>query len=190
MMLTWQGLDAQRMEGVRIVLGERGMRATGAVVSAATDHAPAYSATYSLATGENGVVSRISVRAVTETDERQVTLNRTEDGIWLADHGQGAVRTDFDGALDVDLAACVLFNALPIRRLGLHRQPGEHDIPMVWVDLPDLTVHLTRQRYRSVSVGSAGEPSTVGFSQDDFAAEITVDAEGMVLDYPGLARRL
>jgi putative glycolipid-binding protein len=120
MMLTWQGLDVPRLEGVRLVLSERGMRATGALVSPATGDQPAYAATYSLATGETGLVSRVSVRSVSVEGERQVTLNRSEEGNWLIDHGLGAKRTDFDGAADVDVAACVLFNALPVRRLGLH----------------------------------------------------------------------
>lgn len=186
MMLTWQGLDVPRLEGVRLVLSERGMRATGAMVAPAAGDHPAFAATYSVATGETGVVSRVSVRSVSASGERQVTLNRSEEGIWLIDHGQGAKRTNFDGAADVDVAACVLFNALPVRRLGLHQRPGQHDLPMVYVSLPDLSVELVRQGYRSADSAN----STVTFTHGDFAADITVDDEGIVLDYPGLARRI
>lgn len=187
-MLTWLGEGVPRLEGVRVVLGGLRMRATGALVSTADGDEPAYSATYSLATGDTGVVSRVSVRAVNAEGERQVTLNRSEDGIWLIDHGQGAERTDFDGAVDVDVMACVLFNALPVRRLGLHQQAGEHDLPVVYVRLPDLSVRLVRQTYRAAPM--AGGPPTVSFRQDDFTANLTVDADGMVVDYPGLARRV
>jgi hypothetical protein len=188
MMLTWLGEDVPRLEGVRVVLGDRRMRATGALVSTADDDGPAYSATYALATREDGSVSRVSVRAVNAAGERQVTLNRSEEGIWLVDHGEGAKRTDFDGAVDVDVDACVLFNALPVRRLGLHQQPGEHDLPVVWVKLPDLSVRLVRQTYRSAPM--AAGPPVVSFRQDDFAADLTVDEEGIVLNYPGLAKRV
>lgn len=187
-MLTWLGVGAPRLEGVRVVLGDRRMRATGALVSTATDDEPAYSVTYSLSTGDNGVVSRASVRAVNADGERQVTLNRSEEGIWLVDHGQGAERTHFDGALDVDVAGCVLFNSIPVRRLGLHKQSGEHKLPVVYVRLPDLSVQLVRQVYRSAPV--AGEPAVVSFQQDDFTADLTVDGNGLVMDYPGLARRV
>jgi hypothetical protein len=188
MMLTWLGTAAPRLEGVRVVLGGRRMRATGALVATASDEEPAYSATYSLTTGEDGVVSRVSVRAVNADGERQVTLNRSEEGVWLVDHGQGAERTHFDGAVDVDVAACVLFNAIPVRRLGLHQQAGEHNLPVVWVRLPDLAVQLVRQTYRSAP--TAGGPPVVSFQQDDFTADLTVDADGLVVDYPGLARRV
>lgn len=185
-MLTWQGLDVPRLEGVRLVLSERGMRATGAMVAPAAGDQPAFAATYSLATSETGVVSRVSVRSVSAGGERQVTLNRSEEGIWLVDHGQGAKRTNFDGAVDVDVAACVLFNALPVRRLGLHQRPGQHDLPMVYVSLPDLSVELVRRGYRSVDSST----STVTFTHGDFAADLTVDDEGIVLNYPGLAQRI
>lgn len=188
MMLTWQGVDVPRLEGVRLVLSERGMRATGAMVSPAAGGQPAFAATYSLSTSEAGLVSRASVRSVSVDGERQVTLNRSEEGIWLVDHGQGAKRTDFDGAVDVDVAACVLFNALPVRRLGLHNQPGEHDLPMVHVSLPDLSVELVRQGYRSRPMASG--PPTVTFTAGEFTADLTVDHEGLVLDYPGLAKRI
>lgn len=188
MMLTWQGLDVPRLEGVRLVLSERGTRATGAVVSPAAGDQPAFAATYSLATDENGVVSRVSVRSVTVGGERQVILNRFEDGIWLIDHGRGAKRTEFDGAVDVDVAACVLFNALPVRRLGLHHRSGEHDLPIVYVGLPDLSVELVRHNYRSDPV-EAGPP-VVKFTRNQRTTELTVDDEGLVVEYPGLARRI
>ena len=188
MMLTWQGVDVPRLEGVRLVLTERSMRATGALVSPANGDEPAFAATYSLATGDGGVVSRVSVRSVSADGERQVTLNRSEEGIWLIDHGQGTTRTSFNGAVDVDVASCVLFNALPVRRLGLHRQAGEHELPMVYVDLPGLSVDLVRHGYRSQPRNTV--PPTVTFTSGEDNFDLTVDEEGIVLDYPGFARRV
>ncbi len=187
-MLTWAGVGASRLEAVRVVAGDRGIRATGSMVAAATAAAPAYTASYSLSTDEAGVIGRLTVRTVTASGERYVTLNRSDEGIWLVDHGAGAIRTDFGGAADVDLAYSPLFNALPVRRFGLHRGEGEHELPMVFVHLPSLEVELTRQTYRTVSVGS--ERSVVSFASERFDAELTVDSEGLVIDYPGLAQRL
>ncbi|MGH3830589.1 MAG: putative glycolipid-binding domain-containing protein, partial [Pseudonocardiaceae bacterium] len=120
-MHAWAGVDRLRLEAARVVLTERGLRATGSLVNAPQEGIQAYSASYSLATDEAGVVQRLSVRTAAVTGEHHVTVTRSEEGNWLVDHGQGAVRTSFGGALDVDLAFSPLFNALPIRRLGLHR---------------------------------------------------------------------
>ncbi|MGH3521613.1 MAG: putative glycolipid-binding domain-containing protein, partial [Mycobacterium sp.] len=137
-MLTWAGIDCLRLEGARVVLAERGLRATGSMVSAAQDDIEAYTASYSLTTDEAGVVQRLTVRIGRAVGEQHVSLTRSEEGIWLVDHGQGAARTNFDGALDVDLAFSPLFNTLPIRRLGLHRDAALHDLRVVFVALPSL----------------------------------------------------
>ena len=190
-MLAWAGLDAPRLEAARVVLGERSMRASGSMVSAPEDGADPFSTSYAVSTDEAGVLMRLTVRTVGVQGERHVTLTRSEEGIWLVDHGGGAARTDFDGALDVDLAFSPLFNALPVRRLGLHRATGDdrsavHELPMVFVTLPSLEVGLFRQVYQAVSVG---DPAVVSFRSGTFDVQLTVDSDGLVLDYPGLGKR-
>lgn len=185
-MLAWAGLDAPRLEAARIVLGERSLRASGSMVSAPQDGAAPFSASYALSTDENGVVGRLTVRTVGAEGEQHVTLTRSEEGLWLVDHGRGAARTGFDGAVDVDLAFSPLFSTLPVRRLALHHASSEHELPMVFVTLPSLDVQLVQQTYRSVSVG---DPVVVGVRGDSFDVDITVDPDGLVLEYPGLAKR-
>ena len=179
-------MDCLRLEAARVLLGERGLRATGSLVSCPQEGVEAYSASYSLATDEAGVVQRLTVRTTRAKGEQHVTLTRSEEGIWLVDHGQGAARTNFGGALDADLEFSPLFNALPVRRLGLHHAAAKHDLAMVFVSLPSLEVSRVSQAYRTLSLR---EPTMIGISSDSFEAELTVDADGLVLDYPGLARR-
>jgi uncharacterized protein len=199
-MLAWADMDGQRLEAARVVLGGRSMRASGSLVSARQEGAEAYSASYSLATDETGVVQRLTVRTIRAQGEQYVSLTRSEEGIWLVDRvdqGVGTVRTQFAGALDVDLAFCTLFKALPVRRLGLHRRPAQpdasrqdltqyDDLPVAFVSLPGLEVSCVRQTYSTVAVG---ETTVVSFASDLFEVELTVDADGLVLEYPGLARR-
>lgn len=185
-MLAWTGADALRLETARVVLGERSLRAIGVLVAAPQEDAEPYSASYSLATEETGVARRLTVRTVCAQGEQHVTLTRSEEGIWLIDHGGGAVRTNFEGALDIDLAFSPLFNALPVRRLDVHRTVSQHTLPMVFVSLPGLEVQLVRQSYRTVSVG---DPAVVCHTSGSFDVELTVDADGLVLNHPGLAER-
>ncbi|MGQ0777570.1 MAG: putative glycolipid-binding domain-containing protein [Pseudonocardiales bacterium] len=185
-MLSWVGVDALRLEAARVVLGQRSLRATGSLVAAPLEGADPYSASYSLATDEAGVARRLTVRTIRAQGEQHVTLTRSEEGIWLVDHGAGAVRTDFSGALDINLAFSPLFNALPVRRLGLHQVAAQHHLPTVFVSLPHLEVQLIRQSYRTVSMG---DPAVVSYTSDSFDEELIVDADGLVLDFPGLAQR-
>jgi uncharacterized protein len=185
-MLAWVGVDCLRLEAARVVLGERGMRATGSIVSAAQDDTEAFSASYSLSTDELGVIQRLTIRTTRACGEQHVTVTRSEEGIWLVDHGEGAARSNFDGAVDVDLAFSPLFNALPVRRLGLHRGAPKDELSVVFIALPSLEVCRVAQTYGTVSVG---DPAVVSISSDSFEAELTVDTDGLVLEYPGLVRR-
>jgi hypothetical protein len=138
-------------------------------------------------------VRRIAVTSATAGRERHLTLNRTDDGFWLIDTGSGTGRSDFKGAVDVDVAFSPMFSTLPIRRLGLHRNPGDHVVAVAFVALPDLTVEVVEQRYRAVSTLGDGDwpgQATVAFEWDAFTTELVVDAEGVVLTYPGVASRM
>lgn len=186
-MLTWQAEDGTGLEGTRLQLGSGGLRALSRIVR--TD----FTASYRLVVGDDGTLERLSLTSSTAERERHLTINRTDDGFWLLDTGSGSgggTRAEFGGALDVDLAHSPVFNALPIRRLGLHREAGEHTLPVVFVSLPDLKVEVVQQTYRTVEVLGDGGTATVNFRWADFTADLTVDADGMVLAYPRVATRL
>jgi uncharacterized protein len=190
-MLTWQAEDGHGLEGVRMIPGHGGFRALGRMVR--VEPTGGFTSSYRLVVGEDGRVSRLSVTSAIAERERHLTINRTDDGVWLLDtgSGSGAVRDDCAGAVDVDLAYSPMFNTIPIRRLGLHREAGEHTLPMVFVSLPDLEVRVVEQTYRTVSVFDEDSGHAAGgFRSGDFTADLVVDADGVVTSYPGLASRL
>jgi hypothetical protein len=73
---------------------------------------------------------------------------------------------------------------MPVRRHRLHEQPGAVEFAMAWVSLPDLAVHRSMQRYEHLA------PGRVRFSSDGFEADLELDEDGLVVVYPGLARRV
>jgi uncharacterized protein len=64
---------------------------------------------------------------------------------------------------------------------------------MVWISVPDLSVHPSRQRYTHLETHSEDERlvrfEAVG-EGDDFVADVVFDATGLVVDYPGIASRI
>ncbi len=184
-MLTWQANDGHGFEGVRVHFGSgKAFRALGRIVRA--DPGGGWTASYRLVVREDGDIERASFTSATAARERHLTINRTEDGYWLLDTGSGGTRTDFAGAADLDLAGSATFNALPIRRLDLHREAGEHTLPVVYVTLPELEASVVQQTYRVVSTG---DNPVVEFRSEDFTSDLRLDADGFVVDYPGMAGR-
>ena len=92
-----------------------------------------------------------------------------------------------DGCEYVDIADTPFTNTLPVRRLGLVRGSAA-DITVAYVDGMDLQPWPEPQRYTRLDRDGA---DVYRFTSLDggFTADLPVDAEGLVLDYPGLFRR-
>jgi hypothetical protein len=187
--LTWRAHDVTRMESVRIQLSGNRIKAYGRIVAAASTTNPAFSAAYDLVTDETGATKRLSLTVALAERERQLSIARDEENMWLitGHQGQGQSRGYYEGALDVDMVFSPFFNALPLRRTGLHRRADSVDLPVLYVSLPDLGVSAT-----TISYSSAGPEAGAGVRVNSPAGETTVivDNDGFIIDYPGLAERI
>ena len=184
--LTWRAHNLPRMESVRVQLSGNRIKAYGRIVSAATDEAPAFSASYDLHTDESGATKRLSMTVTLAERERQLSIARDEENMWLVqDHTGQTSRAAFDGALDVDVVFSPFFNALPIRRTGLYARTDSVSLPIVYVWLPEL-------RVEPVTISYASERTGKGLKLRSPVANttITVDDHGFIVDYPGLAERI
>jgi hypothetical protein len=90
------------------------------------------------------------------------------------------------GAFDVDLGGSPLTNTLPIRRLDLARAENgvAHRLSVAWVLLPSLEVVQADQIYTSLG------PGKIRYAGETFSADLVIDDDGFVIDYPGLALRV
>ncbi len=113
-------------------------------------------------------------------------------GHWT--EGSGQALPALDGCIDVDLSATAFTNTLPIRRLGM--RPGQSaELSVVYIEVPSLEVRPARQRYRCLALGSDGgryryESLPYELLPEGFTDELLVDADGLVIDYPKLFRRI
>ena len=171
MRIAWQGDEDWTAEVCELEMSADGIVATGTQLG--VEPYP-YRADYELDARGDWITRRLHV-AVPGVGE----LDLRHDG---GGHWDGHL--ELDGALDCDLAYSPLTNLMPIRRHALHECAGTFEYLMAWVSLPDLAVHLSPQRY------THRRPGVVGFSGEDFEADIEVDADGLVTHYPQIARRV
>ncbi len=183
--LTWRAPDVSRMESVRVQLSGNRIKAYGRVVAAATEAHPAFSASYDLVTDENGATKRLSMTVTMAERERQLSVARDEENMWLVqEHSGQTSRSSYDGALDVDVVFSPFFNALPIRRAGVMPGSGESvTVPVVYLRVPDLSVDIAHIIYTAT-------PDGIKLNSPVADTTVTVDANGFILDYPGLAERI
>ena len=202
--VTWTGWDddPHRLEAATVVLHDDRLHAHG------TSRAPGHVTAWSLATGARWVTERLDITARGVGWSRHLVLARLPDGAWRArtrttdsapdEFGTPGIDDPaaLDGAVDCDIALCPLTNTMPILRLGLlgpTAPPAETALVMAWVDVPSLRVLRSDQVYTARSpLDPATGRAVVRYTSAsrDFTADLTVDADGLVVDYPQLARRV
>ncbi len=159
------------------------IKAAGRIIGGQCSEHPAFSASYDLVTDEAGITRRLSLRTSTAGGERQTSISRDEEGYWMVENGSTHLRSTFAGALDVDVILSPFFNTLPIRRFALHHESEDVQVPVVYVNLPDLSVAEASLTYSSGGDG-------IHVLSPVSSSSIKVDPEGFVLEYPGLAERI
>jgi uncharacterized protein len=181
--LTWRSQDHRRMESVRVQLSGKRIKANGRIVAAETDTNPAFAAYYDLLTDETGATKRLGMTATLAERERQLVVARDDENVWLITDHHGDSRAAYEGALDVDVVYSPFFNTLPIRRIGLHEHADSITVPTVYVNLPEMSVAAAMVSYSNIGDGMKVH-SPVS------ETTLTVDADGFIVDYPGLAERI
>jgi uncharacterized protein len=184
-MLTWRAPDISRMESVRVQLSGKRIKANGRIVAAATENNPAFGAFYEVQTDDRGATKRFGLTVTLAERERQLAIARDEENMWLITDHQGERRASYNGALDVDVVFSPFFNALPIRRLGLHERTESITLPMVYVNVPEMTVTAA-----TVSYENNGGLDGIKLRSPVADTIVTVDSDGFIVEYPGLAERI
>ncbi|MCG2623457.1 putative glycolipid-binding domain-containing protein [Arthrobacter sp. I2-34] len=199
---TWLGEDdPTRADTATINLEPERLTAHGA--SRASD----YAASWSLSTGENWITEHVTVSVHGTGWSRHLDLQRAPSGSWtvraasFGDPAQAGLAGlpepgiadphALDQALDCDIEYCPATNSMPILRLGLvHDAEAAAELTMAWIRVPSLAVETSQQLYAGSSAyrDDAGA-AVVSYSSGDFSSELTVDPDGIVIDYPGLAAR-
>jgi hypothetical protein len=189
--MTWRAHDGSRMESVRVQLFGKRIKANGRIVAAATDINPAFSAYYDLQTDEAGATKRLGLTVTLAQRERQLSIARDEENMWLVSDQRGESRAAYEGALDVDVVFSPFFNVLPIRRCGLHQRADSITVPTIYVTLPDVSITSAMVGYSRAASGTAsGIVEGISVHSPVSDTTLTVDSDGFIIDYPGLAERI
>jgi hypothetical protein len=194
--IAWVKDDPFGVEFAEVQLGPQRLAARGVAIG--TSPVP-YRLDYELETNDGFVTSRLFVTSSGQGWRRALDLRRAEAGAWeiLADEqgeadlpSGGGDPTALEGAFDCDLGLSPVTNLMPVLRHGLLAGGGPVELITAWVSVPDLSVRLDGQRYSFLRAGADYKVIRYEATDATFAADITVDRDGLVLDYPGIARRL
>ncbi len=98
---------------------------------------------------------------------------------------EGVALKEFNGCTEIDLMITPFTNTLPIRRLNL--KLGEsREVSVAYIGLPGLQLSRMQQRYTCLSHDENGGTYRYENLKSGFTAELRVDTDGLVVDYPNI----
>ena len=126
---------------------------------------------------------RVREVALGAADGRGLHLLSDGQGHWTT--GQGAPLPQFDGCFDVDLSATPFTNTPPIRRNAWKTGERAH-LRMVYVPFDSFEPVADGQIYTCLE---PGRRFLYEAADGSFRSELTIDEDGLVVDYPSLFAR-
>lgn len=124
----------------------------------------------------------VDVIAIAADGRTSLTLRADAERRWWRD---GVRVEELDGCVDVDVAATPMTNTFPIRRYAGLAVGARATAPVAWVEVASLRVLRVEQTYERLG------PRRWRYSDPTFGGFLlSVDEDGLVLDYEGFATRV
>lgn len=182
--VLWNSWDAAGMEHLHVQENADGVVADGVILNSA-DASP-FRLWYKVRADRDWHIKDCELQLLGETSHQ---LHLCTDGLGHWTDGAGVAYPALDGCTEVDFSRSPFTNTLPIRRLML--VPGQSaDIQVVYISVPDLSIQPLKQRYTCLEQTAAGGLYRYEGLDSGFTVDLPVDAQGIVLDYPGYWKRI
>jgi hypothetical protein len=177
--VRWQPVEGVGLEHLTLTMSSRKIVVRSVVVGE-REGAP-YGVRYEIICDGHWVTQSLDLET---TDGRSLHLGKDKAGRWH--DGRGRHLRRFDGCVDVDLSGSPFTNTLAINRLRLRPNDGPTKVRVFYVPFETFRPFPDEQLYTCL------KPKRLyRFEEADgsFRANISVDRDGLVTNYPGLFKR-
>ncbi|KGX92479.1 hypothetical protein N781_16210 [Pontibacillus halophilus JSM 076056 = DSM 19796] len=142
----------------------------------------AYKFSYQVVLDQEWFTKRVDITDL--VTKRSLYLRRDWTGEWYLN---GSVLEGMDDAIDVDISMTPFSNTLPINRCTWER--GQVRVfTMLYVDVPSMELEKVEQTYTFLGDTEDGY-RRFRYTCKDYETVVTVDREGIIVDYPDAFRR-
>lgn len=176
--LRWRPAEGEGLEHAVVTMESADLRVRGMVIGG--DASRSWAVFYDLVLTPTFRTRSLRMSAA---DGRQLDLSSPEPGRWQ--DGEGRPAPALTGCVDVDLAGTPLTNTLPIRREPWSAG-DRRTLSMVYIPFDSMIPTVDRQIYTCIH----GRSFRYEAADGSFEAELDVDEDGFVTDYPGLFSRI
>jgi hypothetical protein len=181
--IVWEWADRPGLEHLSLDIGPDAIRARGLVLVQLDGVLVRLGYDVSLDGGWAFERARLTVDR--DGASRTLEVERSPAGAWRVD---GRERPDLAGCVDIDIMTTPFTNSLPIRRLTFAPERPER-IWAAYIAIPELAVTAAEQEYTRLDPAAPPGRFRYRSRASGFTADLTVDHDGLVVDYPGPWRR-
>jgi hypothetical protein len=178
--IRWRSREHGGLEEFRIGEWPDGIKVRSAIVGQAGE--TRYGVMYEVSLKPDWTFEAIFLQ---RTDGVMVVLRRGDDGDWLDMHAEAL--PELEGCIDIDFEMTPFTNTLPIRRAPLAIGESRR-FRMAYIPADTMEPFADEQTYTRLSERVYRFEN--GEGEDYFTSDITVDEDGLVVDYPQLFERI
>lgn len=179
--ISWKSISAnETIENCRVRKVDDGFLVES-VVNGIIDDSAVYCA-YKIRLDERWQAREFLIYSWNNWQENTISIKKNDSGKWELN---GKEDDRFTNCIDIDISATPFTNSLPVNRLALQIDETK-EINVVYINVAKQAVEPFAQVYTRISEKTYRYENASG----DFSAEITVDDDGIIIDYPGLFRKL
>lgn len=182
--VMWVALTGAGLEHLHVLQHDEGNAIDSVVIG--MEHETPFRLWYEIHTDKDWKVRRCTLRLL-GGGYQEITLHADGEGRWT--DAAGVPLSVLDRCIDIDISVTPFTNTLPIRRLSL--QPGQSaDLLVAYLTVPQLQVRMMQQRYSCLEHRTDGGIYRYESLDSGFTRDLSVDAQGLVIDYPGIWKRI
>ena len=181
--VMWSAWDGRGLGHLRLAVRESGVVADGLVLGVAEGRL--FRLAYDIRCDAYWRVR--AARVGVPGEPPKVELLSDGEGNWTGSDGRAL--TYLKGCEYVDVSETPFTNTLPIRRLDLP-PGGSAEIAVAYLDGTELQPWPEPQRYTRLEANDGGGMYRFVSLDGGFTADLMVDSDGLVVDYPGLFERV
>lgn len=177
--LIWQGIFYQSLEYFTLKENNGNHIVTSRIIGCLKDQL--YSVDYHLTIDINWNILEFSIESEVNTVKNRLTGKKQQDN-WEIN---GNINPDFKGFQYIDISLTPFTNTLPVNKLKLPENRAQ-EIEVIYIDVLNHQIRPAQQRYTRTS----SDRYLYENIQSDFKAEIVVDENGLVIQYPELFKKI
>jgi hypothetical protein len=177
--ILWTGREYYSLENCLVTSNDDGHIISSSIIG--SYESVLYRVEYTIETNSKWETKYVDIRCQINGEVHNVQLHCNVSGNWILNN---EAATQFKDFLYVDIPLTPFTNTLPINNLKLGVNE-EAIIKVIYIDLLANTITPVEERY-VLKDGSTYHYENI---PNDFEADITVDEDGFVIDYPQLFER-